>query len=124
MGEPRARIAEDYLRILRFFRFLACYGREADLQALAACTALRAGLSGISRERIGHEMRKLLGAANPGPALALMSESGVLPLVLPGADASDMAELVAAEQDFGTGALPRWPRRLLVSSTPTRLTVL
>lgn len=112
VGEPRARIAEDYLRILRFFRFLACYGREADLQALAACTALRAGLSGISRERIGHEMRKLLGAANPGPALALMSESGVLPLVLPGADASDMAELVAAEQDFGTGALPRWPRRL------------
>lgn len=112
VGEPRARIAEDYLRILRFFRFLACYGREADLQALAACTALRGGLSGISRERIGHEMRKLLGAANPGPALALMSESGVLPLVLPGADASDMADLVAAEQDFGTGALPRWPRRL------------
>lgn len=114
VGEPRARIAEDYLRILRFFRFLACYGREADLQALAACTALRAGLRGISRERIGHEMRKLLGAANPGPALALMSESGVLPLVLPGADASDMAELVAAEQDFGTGALPRWPRRLVL----------
>ncbi len=112
VGDARTRIAEDYLRILRFYRFLACHGREAELQALAACRELRAGLNGISRERIGHEMRKLLDAPDPSQALALMAESGVLPLVLPGAEAGDMAELVATEHDFGTGALPRWPRRL------------
>lgn len=112
VGDARARISEDYLRILRFFRFLAWYGREADMQALSACRELRAGLSGISRERIGHEIRKLLAAPDPAQALAFMAEAGVLPLVLPGADASDMPELIEAERDFGTGALPRWPRRL------------
>lgn len=112
VGDAETRIREDYLRILRFYRFLACYGREADAHAIAACGLLRDGLAGISRERIGHEMRKLLDAPDPGPALALMGESGVLPLVLPGADAGDMSELIAAEHDFGTGALPRWPRRL------------
>lgn len=112
VGEPRERITEDYLRILRFFRFLACYGREADLHALAACRELRAGLAGISRERIGHEMRKLLAAPDPTHALTLMAEAGILPQVLPGADASDMRDLIEAEHEYGTGALPRWPRRL------------
>ena len=112
VGDPRARITEDYLRILRFFRFLAWYGREADMQALAACHELRAGLAQISRERIGHEIRKLLAAPDPAQAVAFMAEAGVLPLVLPGADATDLAELIEAEQDFGTGALPCWPRRL------------
>ena len=81
VGDPAQRIAEDYLRILRFYRFLACYGREADARALAACRELRAGLSGISRERIGHEMRKLLSAADPAPAVALMAEAGLAALV-------------------------------------------
>ena len=112
VGDARARIREDYLRILRFFRFLAWYGREAELQALAACRDLREGLTGISKERIGHEMRKLLAAPDPSYAVALMAEAGVLPLILPGADASDLPELIAAEQDFGSGALPAWPRRL------------
>ena len=112
VGDPRARITEDYLRILRFFRFLAWYGREADMQALAACHELRAGLANISRERIGHEIRKLLAAPDPSQAVAFMAEAGVLPLVLPGADATDLSELIEAERDFGTGALPRWPRRL------------
>ena len=112
VGDARARITEDYLRILRFFRFLAWYGREADMQALAACHELRAGLSGISRERIGHEIRKLLAAPDPTQAVAFMAEAGVLPIVLPGADSTDLSELIEAERDFGTGALPRWPRRL------------
>lgn len=112
VGDPRQRIAEDYLRILRFYRFLACYGRQADLHALAACAELRDGLAGISRERIGHEMRKLLAAPDPSRAIALMAEAGVLRLVLPGADPSDLPDLIAAEQDFGSGALPAWPRRL------------
>lgn len=112
VGAPRERITEDYLRILRFYRFLAWYGRGADVHALAACAALRDGLARISRERIGHEMRKLLAAPDPAPAVALMAEAGVLPLVLPGADAGDLPELIEAERDFGTGALPAWPRRL------------
>lgn len=112
VGDPRERIAEDYLRILRFYRFLAWYGRGADLQALAACAALRDGLARISRERIGHEMRKLLAAPDPAQAVALMAEAGVLPMVLPGADAGDLPDLIEAERDFGTGALPAWPRRL------------
>lgn len=114
VGEPRARIAEDYLRILRFYRFLAWYGRAADLGALAACAALRDGLVQVSRERIGQEMRKLLAAPDPGPAVALMAEAGVLALVLPGADPGDLPDLIEAERDFGTGALPAWPRRLAV----------
>lgn len=83
VGDPAQRIAEDYLRILRFFRFLACYGREADPAAVAACAALRDGLDAISRERIGQEMRKLLQAPDPAPALRLMEQTGVLENVLP-----------------------------------------
>jgi poly(A) polymerase len=82
------------------------------MQALAACHELRGGLAGISKERIGHEMRKLLAAPDPAQAVRLMAEAGVLPLVLPGADGSDLPDLIGAEQDFGTGALPAWPRRL------------
>lgn len=112
VGDARQRIAEDYLRILRFYRFLAWYGREADLLALAACAELRGGLADISHERIGQEMRKLLAAPDPSRAIALMAEAGVLSLALPGADASDLPDLIAAEHDYGSGALPDWPRRL------------
>ncbi|WP_347268055.1 CCA tRNA nucleotidyltransferase [Paracoccus sp. (in: a-proteobacteria)] len=124
VGDPRARITEDYLRILRFFRFLAWYGREADLHALAACRELRAGLAGISKERIGHEMRRLLAAPDPTQALALMAEAGILSLILPGADPGDMRELIEAEHDFGTGALPRWPRRLALLAADDAATAL
>lgn len=114
VGDPAQRIAEDYLRILRFFRFHACYGAPgtADPAALAACTALAGGLDGISRERIGAEMRKLLAAPDPSEAVALMQQAGVLARVLPGADGRDLPALVRAEHDYGTGALPAWPRRL------------
>lgn len=108
VGQPEARIREDYLRILRFFRFLAWYGRDVDPPALAACTALGGGLSQISKERIGAEMRKLLAAPDPSLALALMDQAGVLQVVLPGADASAMPALVAIKGDHPA----EWPRRL------------
>ncbi|AUH64533.1 CCA tRNA nucleotidyltransferase [Paracoccus zhejiangensis] len=108
VGDPEERIHEDYLRILRFFRFHAWYGREAEPQALAACAALAGGLAGISKERIGAEMRKLLAAPDPSDALALMTETGILARVLPGADPAQMPALIAAEGD----AAPAWPRRL------------
>lgn len=124
VGDPQLRIREDYLRILRFYRFLACYAREADLRAIAACRDLRDGLCGLSRERIGHEMRKLLAAPDPSQAVALMAEAGVLPLVLPGADGSDLAALVEVEHDHGTGALPHWPRRLALLGADDAATAL
>lgn len=115
VGDPGQRIAEDYLRILRFFRFLAWYGRDADPDAVSACAALRDGLDGISRERIGQEMRKLLMAPDPVPAVRLMQDAGVLDKVLPGATpdrlsalrspAPWLARLAALSQADLTGAL-------------------
>lgn len=111
VGDPHARIAEDYLRILRFFRFHALYGdpdRGLDAQALAACAAHVDGLARLSRERIGHEMRRLLAAPDPAPAVASMAATGVLAFVLPGADTRALAPLVHLEGDLA----PRWLRRL------------
>ena len=73
------RIAEDYLRILRFFRFHAAYGHGLpDAAGLAACIAARAGLAQLSRERVRMELLKLLLARHATPALAVMAESGLL----------------------------------------------
>lgn len=86
VGEPEARIREDYLRILRFFRFRAWYGRgQPDAAALAACAALAEGLDRLSAERVSAELLKLLAAPDPRPAVALMRQAGVLPRVLPAA---------------------------------------
>nr|MBA3325662.1 CCA tRNA nucleotidyltransferase [Paracoccaceae bacterium] len=97
VGDAAARIAEDYLRILRFFRFHAWYGDpEAgiDAEGLAACAAARDGLTLLSRERIGAELAKLLAAPDPAPAAAAMAASGVLACVLPGADPRALPALV------------------------------
>jgi poly(A) polymerase len=113
VGEAGARIAEDYLRILRFFRFHALYADAAlglDSEGLAACAAGVDGLAQLSRERVTDEMRKMLSAPDPAPVLAAMQASGVLARVLPGADARFVAVLVHVEQDIA----PRWQRRLAV----------
>ena len=112
VGDPAARIAEDYLRILRFFRFYATHGDPGngpDADGLAACAAGLDGLEGLSRERVGAEMRKLLAAPDPAPAVASMVSSGVLGQVLPGADAGALAVLVHLE----AGVPPGWLRRLV-----------
>lgn len=100
VGAPGARIREDYLRILRFFRFTAWYGDPAqgmEPEGLAACAELSEGIDTLSRERIWHEMRKLLAAPDPTPAVAAMQAAGVLLRVLPGADARGLAPLVHLE---------------------------
>ena len=122
VGDPDARITEDFLRILRFFRFHARYGRDgaADPAALAACARHAGGLARISRERIGAEMRKLLAAADPSDAVRLMEETGVLAVALPGARAAGLAALVAAEPGAVCPRTPEdisakkkdWPLRL------------
>ncbi len=112
VGAPQERIAEDYLRILRFFRFFAWYGDAAagpDAEGLAACAAMAEGLEGLSRERLGTEVRKLLAAPDPAPALLAMTRTGVLERVLPDAtDAAAVARLIPLEGD----APIRWQRRL------------
>lgn len=113
VGDAPTRIREDYLRILRFFRFQAWYGDPAqgpDPDSLAACARFSAGIETISRERIGAEMRKLLAAPDPSPAVASMAAAGVLGVVLPGAEARALPVLVHLEQ----GLPARWIRRLAV----------
>jgi poly(A) polymerase len=83
IGDPQARIREDYLRILRFFRFHAAYGYGApDAAGLHAAILLRAGLEQLSRERVRMELLKLLVASHAVPTLAVMTETGLLGSVL------------------------------------------
>jgi poly(A) polymerase len=86
VGDPATRIAEDALRIPRYFRFLAWYGRgEPDAAALAATAEHRALVQGLSAERVGHELLTLLEAPDPRSAMRLMAEAGVLALLVPAA---------------------------------------
>jgi poly(A) polymerase/tRNA nucleotidyltransferase (CCA-adding enzyme) len=95
VGNAAARIAEDYLRIFRFFRFFARYACDApDAEALAAVRALRDGVLTLSAERVWREMKLILVAQNPLPAVRLMAQSGVLGLVLPQADVARLASMV------------------------------
>ncbi len=85
IGEPAARIAEDYLRILRFFRFHASYGEgPPDAAGLHAAIMAREGLQKLSRERVRMEVLKLLVARGVVPTLTVMAESGLLVLLLGG----------------------------------------
>ncbi len=85
IGEPQRRIEEDYLRILRFFRFHAHFGAGApDAAGVAACVKGRGGLETLSRERVRTEMLKLFVAPRATPALVVMAETGLLGLVLGG----------------------------------------
>ena len=98
VGEAGARIAEDYLRILRFFRFFGRYGKgDPDREALAAITDLRDGLRQLSAERVWSEIKRILAAPDPRPVVALMAQTGVLPLIFTeGADTAALDRLVAA----------------------------
>lgn len=98
VGEPAKRIAEDYLRILRYFRFLSRYASgPADPAALTAIRAGVAGLGRLSVERVWSELERILAAPDPRAAIDLMAELGVLAAVMPeGTDPSRLASLVVA----------------------------
>lgn len=100
IGDARARIAEDYLRILRFFRFHAWYADPEggiDAEGLAACASGLDGLATLSRERVGSEIMKLLRARDPAPAVAAMDHAGVLAAVIPGTSAPSLTLLTGLE---------------------------
>lgn len=100
IGDPFARIAEDHLRILRFFRFLARFGDIADPEGLDACITRANDLMALSRERIADELLKLIVARDAVRVLRLMVSNGVLLPVLPEIDADGidrLARLVEAE---------------------------
>jgi poly(A) polymerase len=112
IGEPQRRIEEDYLRILRFFRFHARFGEGApDGAALRACIAARAGLDTLSRERVRVELLKLLLAPRATATLAIMAECGLLGMILGGvAFLASFENAVKAEA--AVGAEPDAVRRL------------
>ncbi|MDB5468891.1 MAG: tRNA nucleotidyltransferase [Caulobacter sp.] len=108
VGDPMTRIREDYLRILRWFRFHAWYGKgDPDQAALTACKALKGMLSGRAAERTQKELLKLLAAEDPRAALRLMAATSVLGAVLPQVKALTRFETLVAiqtEQLFETDA--------------------
>jgi len=107
IGDAEQRIREDFLRILRFFRFFAWYGSgRPDADGLKACARLKDGLDQLSAERVWSELTKLLAAPDPSRSLLWMRQASVLTKVLPesekwGIDA--IHGLVAAERDL------KWP---------------
>jgi len=117
IGAAEARIAEDYLRILRYFRFQARFGSlPADAEAEAACARLAPGMKGLSRERIGWELLNLLGLPDPAATAQRMAQLGVLAQILPEADPAPLPALIAAEQR--AAAAPDALRRLAAMLPP------
>ena len=112
IGDPDLRIAEDYLRILRFFRIHAAYGQgEPDRAGYLACIAGRTGLAALSAERVRAELMKLVVAPGAAGAVEAMAESGLLQTILGGvAYTGPFAAMIAVER--GLGLPPDATRRL------------
>ncbi len=113
VGDPEQRIAEDYLRILRFFRFHARYGHGApDAAGLAACTRLKAGLDGLSAERIRQEMFKLMSAPGAVDTLKLMAGQGILSQLLPYTEDWRVLQRLGADPLLRLAVLAQDPRSM------------
>jgi len=119
VGAAARRIEEDYLRILRFFRFQAQYGQaEPDPEAVAAIRAATGGLDLLSAERVWSEFRRILAAPDPAPVIELMAELGVLGrVVAEGADPTRLARLIA----IGAPADPLLRLAALLTGDPEAL---
>jgi poly(A) polymerase/tRNA nucleotidyltransferase (CCA-adding enzyme) len=98
VGDPGARLAEDYLRLLRFFRFQARFARTPpDAATRAALQAAIPGLARLSAERVWAELKRLLATPDPAPAIALMAELGVLAAIIP--EGADPSRALPAQSD-------------------------
>jgi len=119
IGDPLQRIAEDHLRILRFFRFHARFDAgEPDSAALEACTARANDLMGLSRERIADELLKLLAVADPSKTVGIMLEHGILKPVLPEISPGCLANLRALIAAERTAEIDGDPLRRLAALLP------
>jgi poly(A) polymerase len=113
IGDARQRIREDHLRILRYYRFQCRFGDELDDEAEAACAELAPALAGLSRERVGWELRHLLALPDPASTVARMHRSGVLAVVLPEAGSTQLAALAAlVAEEQAQGIAPDALRRI------------
>ena len=119
IGDPLERIAEDHLRILRFFRFHARFGQgEPDRQALEACAARANDLMALSRERIADELLKLLSVSDPSPTVAVMLERAILRPVLPEIAGGALGRLQALAATEGDARCRPDPLRRLSALVP------
>ena len=119
IGDPLTRIAEDHLRILRFFRFHARFGAgEPDPAGLDACTVRANDLMALSRERIADELLKLLALPDPTATVRLMVGRGILKAVLPEIDAAGVARLEALVRRERAAASPPQSLRRLAALLP------
>lgn len=117
IGDADQRLREDYLRILRFFRFNAWYGAGIDPDGLDACARQKEGLRQIAAERIWKELHKLLSASDPRDAICAMGEAGVLVEILPGVVPTDRLEtMVSRVNKAGVKLDPL--RNLMALTTP------
>jgi poly(A) polymerase len=126
IGDAQTRIREDYLRILRFFRFFADYAQEAiDPEGLAACLELKDGLSTLSRERIGHEWLKLLMARKACATITIMQDHGLLKTILPAGVRVErlqhLLELFPAATLMGRLFALLWPDDQMIATCQTDL---
>ena len=116
IGDAGQRIAEDGLRILRFFRMSALYGadggNELDAAGLAACGTHGAALARLSQERISTEFRLLLSAPNPAPAILAMENAGLLTRIITGCRADFITRFIDLET--AVGARVNWIFRLAI----------
>lgn len=118
IGDPYQRIAEDHLRILRFFRFHARFGDTVDAAGLAACAARANDLMALSRERITAELLKLLVARSAVAVMQLMEAHAILRPVLPEIDAGGTARLAQLAQAEATAGIAPDPIRRLAALLP------
>jgi poly(A) polymerase len=119
IGDPRARIAEDHLRILRYFRFLARFGhadaRSADYDA---CVAMADTLKALSRERVADELMRLLGTVDPVPALRLMADGGIFRAIVPEIDPEGVQRVTALHQRLAAMGSEPDPLLRLIALAP------
>ena len=102
IGDPEERIREDYLRILRYFRFISTYVESitsVDYNSVKACTDAVSGLKNLSHNRVWEELRKILLAENPYPVLKLMKSAKILDEILPSANVSCLARFLRIEHN-------------------------
>ncbi|PKP91861.1 MAG: polynucleotide adenylyltransferase [Alphaproteobacteria bacterium HGW-Alphaproteobacteria-14] len=120
IGDARERIAEDHLRILRYYRFQARFGAALDAEAEAACADLAHTLKGLSRERVAAELLTLLALPDPHATLERMRAHGVLGVILPEACTAQIAALARLiVQETAQGVAPDPVRRLAALLPPS-----